>query len=123
MILSVKEVKTLKERLKELRRLLGINQKKFGENIGVSTSAISRLESGDINFTEQMIITICREFNVNRAWFVEGVGDMFVDLPDTILDELSLQFDLTEEEKELVSDFCKLPKEQRAVIVSFLRKK
>lgn len=111
----------MNERLKDLRDTLGINQADFAVKVGVSRSAISRLESGDINFTEQMIISICREFNVNRAWLVEGVGDMFTNLPETILDELALQFDLSVEEKELVSDFCNLSKEQRTVIMRFLR--
>ena len=111
----------MNERLKTLRNALGINQSDFSNKIGVTRSAISRLESGDINFTEQMIISICREFNVNRAWLVEGTGDMFTNLPETILDELALQFDLSDEEKALVADFCNLSKEQRTVIMSFLR--
>ena len=111
----------MNERLKDLRNTLGINQADFAVKVGVSRSAISRWESGDINFTEQMIISICREFNVNRAWLVEGVGDMFTNLPETILDELALQFDLSVEEKEFVSYFCNLSKEQRTFIMRFLR--
>ena len=113
----------MNERLKELRKCLGVNQEEFSTKIGVTRSAISRLESRDINFTEQMIISICRAFNVNRAWLVEGVGDMFTNLPETILDELALQYELTNEGKDLVSDFCKLPKEQRSVVMAFLRGK
>ena len=48
---------------------------------------------------------------------------MFTNLPETILDELALQYELTDEEKDLVSDFCKLPKEQRNVVMAFLRGK
>ena len=46
---------------------------------------------------------------------------MFTNLPETILDELALQYELTDEEKDLVSDFCKLTKEQRSIIMAFLR--
>lgn len=112
----------MNERLKELRKYLSMNQEEFSTRIGVTRSAISRLESGDINFTEQMVKSICREFNVNRVWLTEGVGDMFTNLPETILDELALQFELTDSEKDLVADFCKLPKEQRSVVIAFLRK-
>ena len=111
----------MNERLKELRKCLGVNQEEFSAKIGVTRSAISRLESGDINFTEQMIISICRAFNVNRAWLVEGVGDMFTNLPETILDELALQFELTDDEKDLVTDFCELSKEQRHIVMNFIR--
>lgn len=113
----------MKERLKELRKCLRLNQEEFGSKIGLTRSAICNYENGSRALMEQTIISVCREFNVSRAWLVEGVGKMFVDLPNTILDELSMQFDLSDEEKELVSDFCKLSKEQRAVITAFLRKK
>ena len=73
------------------------------------------------NPSAPVISLICREFNVNRAWLVEGIGDMFTNLPETILDELALQYELTDEEKDLVSDFCKLTKEQRSIIMAFLR--
>lgn len=111
----------MNERLKELRKYLDLSQKVFAEKLGITDSGLSNLESGKRNLTEQMIISICREFNVNRAWLVEGAGDMFTNLPETILDELALQFDLSIEEKELVSDFCNLSKEQRTVIMKFLR--
>lgn len=111
----------MNERLKELRKYLDLSQKVFAEKLGITDSGLSNLESGKRNLTEQMIISICREFNVNRAWLVEGVGDMFTNLPETILDELALQFDLSVDEKELVSDFCKLSKEQRAIVMNFLR--
>lgn len=111
----------MNKRLKDLRNTLGSSQADFAAKVGVSRSAISRLESGDINFTEQMIISICREFNVNRAWLVEGIGDMFTNLPETILDELALQFGLSSEEKDLILDFCNLPEDQRIIIMRFLR--
>lgn len=111
----------MNERLKELRKYLDLSQKAFAEKLGITDSGLSNLESGKRNLTEQMIISICREFNVNRAWLVEGVGDIFTNLPETILDELALQFDLSKDEKELVADFCRLSKEQRAVVMNWLR--
>lgn len=113
----------MEERLKELRKTLGLNQEDFGSKIGLTRSAICNYENGSRTLMEQTIISICREFNVNRAWLVEGIGDMFTNLPETILDELALQFDLSEEEKELVEDFCNLPKEYRKIMMDWLRGK
>lgn len=113
----------MNERIEELRNALGLSQDKFGESLGVTRTAVCAWENGRRGISEQTVISICREFNVNRAWLVEGVGDMFTNLPETILDELALQFELTEDEKDLVSDFCKLPKEQRNVVMAFLRGK
>ena len=64
-------------RLNQLRLKLDLTMKEFGDRIGVSRSTISRLESGIINFTEQMIKSICREFNVDYIWFTTGEGEMF----------------------------------------------
>lgn len=111
----------MNERLKQLRLALELNQSDLSKRIGVSRSAISRLESGDINFTEQMILSICREFNVNRAWLVEGVGDMFTNMPETLIDELAIEYKLSDEAKELVYDFCNLTEDERALVLSFLR--
>ncbi len=113
----------MNERLKELRKCLKLSQKAFAEKLGITDSGLSNLENGKRNITEQMVKSICREFNVNRAWFTEGVGDMFTNLPETIMDELAIQYELSDEEKEMVSSFCKLPKEQRDIVMAFLRGK
>lgn len=113
----------MNERLKELRKYLNLSQKVFATKLGITDSGLSNLESGKRNLTEQMVISICREFNVNRAWLVDGIGEIFTNLPETIIDELGLQFELSDEEKDLVADFCKLPKEQRFIVMNFLRNK
>lgn len=111
----------MNERIEELRNALGLSQDKFGEALGVTRTAVCAWENGRRGISEQTIISICRAFNVNRAWLVEGVGDMFTNLPETILDELALQFELTEDEKDLVTNFCELSKEQRSIVMNFIR--
>ena len=113
----------MEERLKALRKSLGLNQEDFGSKLGLTRSAICNYENGSRTLMEQTIISICREFNVNRVWLVDGIGEMFTNLPETILDELAMQFELSDGEKDLVADFCKLPKEQRIVVMNFLRGK
>lgn len=67
----------MNERVKELRTVLGLSAEKFGARVGVTRSAISRIENGTVNVTSQMIISICREFNVNEEWLRNGSGEMF----------------------------------------------
>lgn len=69
------------ERLKELRKALALSQDAFGERIGLSGGAISLLEKGKRNITEQVIKAICREYNVNYTWLVDELGEMFME-PD-----------------------------------------
>lgn len=67
----------MNERIKELRTTLGLSTEKFGARVGVTRSAISRIENSVVNVTDQMQKSICREFNVNEEWLRNGVGEMF----------------------------------------------
>lgn len=67
----------MNERIKELRKTLGLTMEKFGESLGVTKTAVSRLENGDRNVTDQMFKSICREFNVNPEWLRNGTGEIF----------------------------------------------
>ena len=78
---------TQSERVKEIRKTLDLTMEKFGEKLGVGKTAISNIESGNRNLTEQMSKAICREYNVNYDYLMYGEGEMFDDLPQTIVDE------------------------------------
>ena len=67
---------TIGERIKELRKFQGLTLEQFGERVGVGKSALSYLENGKSNLTDQMALSICREFNVNETWLRDGVGEM-----------------------------------------------
>lgn len=68
---------TINERIKELRLALNMSGEKFGARIGISRSAVSKIEKGIVNVTEQMQKSICREFTVNEEWLRTGTGEMF----------------------------------------------
>ena len=55
-------------RIKLIRKTLGISQRDFGKKIGISDTAVSKLESGERNPSEQTLKSICREFNVDYFW-------------------------------------------------------
>lgn len=68
---------TENERVKELRKSLGLTQEKFGERVGVKKNTISQIESGVNGVTDQLRLSVCREFNVNEDWLRTGEGSMF----------------------------------------------
>lgn len=72
---------TLGERIKELRKSYNLSQVDFGKRIGVSGATISTSESGKTTPDEQTIRAICSEFNINRDWLVDGVGERDVQRP------------------------------------------
>lgn len=70
----------MNERIKELRIKLNLTQTELGDRIGITRAAISRIESGERNVTEQVFLSICREFDVNEEWLRTGEGEMFIQL-------------------------------------------
>lgn len=67
----------MNERLKRLRKILGLSQEEMGKKIGVGKTSISKLESGENNPSERTVLLICTTFNVNETWLRTGEGDMF----------------------------------------------
>ena len=78
----------MNERLKLLRKTLKLSQDAFAERIGMKGSSISLLESGGRNITEQVIKSICREFNVDYMWLTTGDGEMFIDTDDDFIERI-----------------------------------
>lgn len=64
-------------RVRELRKTIGLTLEKFGDPLGVGKTAISKIENNERGLTDQMIISICREYNVNDEWLRTGNGEMF----------------------------------------------
>ena len=76
------------ERIKEVRNSLGLTLEKFGEKLGVTKTAISRIEKGERSLTEQMTKSICREFSVDYMWLTTGEGEMFVESDDDFFERI-----------------------------------
>lgn len=69
---------TINERIRDLRRDgLGLTLEEFGARVGVSRAAMSNIENGARSVTDQMFVSICREFNVRPEWLRDGSGEMF----------------------------------------------
>lgn len=101
------------ERVKEIRTVLSLTLEKFGEKLGVGKTAISKIEKNERSLTDQMAKSICREYNVNYDWLMDEDGEMFSDLPQTVLDELCLQYELDDLDRFIVELYVGLPKDVR----------
>nr|WP_298051014.1 helix-turn-helix transcriptional regulator [uncultured Lachnoanaerobaculum sp.] len=108
------------ERVKELRKALGLSGEKFGEKIGVTRSAISDIERGRNGLSDSNILAICREFNVNEEWLRTGTGEMFKDM--TLDEEIisfigEIQWDTSNTfKKRFISAISKLNEEEWNVL-------
>jgi DNA-binding XRE family transcriptional regulator len=83
-----KEAKNLEvyERIKELRKEhLKLSQAAFGERLGVNRDVINNIENNRLSKPEQklsLMKLICKEFQVNEDWLLNGNGEMFEELPE-----------------------------------------
>lgn len=66
----------MNNRIKEVRKSVGLNQDLFGKRIGVSRDTIANIESGRIEIKDIFINSICREFSVSDVWLRTGQGEM-----------------------------------------------
>lgn len=101
------------ERVKNIRKTLKLTLEEFGSKVGVTKQTVSRIENGVNNLTDQMTKSICREYNVNYDYLMYGEGEMFSDLPKTVLDELCRQYGLDDFDKSLVEMYIQFPKPLR----------
>lgn len=112
------------ERVREIRKALGLTLEKFGNEIGLKKNSISQIENGVNELTEANLMAICREnWNnklVNEDWLRTGAGEMF--LPITRDDEIArLTTDLFKEEEDsfktrLILALSKLDESEWAVL-------
>ena len=83
-------VTTIYERIKAVRKALGISQRDFCGGIYLSHSFYSKIETGTRNPNERVLELICNKYRVNKVWLISGKGDMFSETPpDTDLLQLT----------------------------------
>lgn len=109
------------ERVNQIRKTLDLTLEKFGEKLGVQKSSISKIEKDRVALSDQMAKSICREYNVNYDYLMYGEGEMFDDLPQTIVDELCAQYDLNDFDKALVEMYVSLPAGNRERIKEYMK--
>lgn len=84
----------MKDRIKKLRKALGLTQKDFGERIGVKQNTIGQYEIGRNEPTGTVFNLICKEFNVREEWLRNGEGEMFKPDAGYELEALAKRYDL-----------------------------
>ena len=98
------------ERIKAIRKALGLTQQKFGERIGVKGNTIAQYELGRNEPVDSVLSLLCREFNVSEEWLRTGQVEMFKQLSQAELAARTVGEALSSDNKFIQSVFIALGK-------------
>lgn len=117
----------MKDRIKEIRKNSPEKTlERFGEKIGISGAAVSQIESGKTNPTNQTIKAICSAYRVNEDWLRTGKGKMYLPIEDeeaAYVSELLLGSDneLYSIIKAIMKTYSELGEKEKKVLESFAK--
>ncbi len=74
---QLSQLSRLSDRLREIRRILGITQAEMAERLGVSNSFQSEVEKGKTKPGYDYIYSIHDNLNINLHYLLKGTGDIF----------------------------------------------
>ena len=111
----------MKDRVKTLRKTLGLTQREFADRIGMKPNTVATYEMGRSIPSDPAINNICKEFRVSEMWLRTGSGEMFLPAPRDALDELIEQHGLPREFRSLTDKFLELRPEQREAVIEYMR--
>ena len=70
------------DKLKLIRKALGLTQEQLAQRLGIGKAALSMIETGKAGLTTRNRNILVQELNVNPEWLEEGRGAMFNTEPD-----------------------------------------
>lgn len=109
------------DRIKVLRKSLGLTQALFAEKIGLRATAIGLYESGNRAVTERSIISICKIFGVNEDWLRNGTGEMFVQQQGDENSQLAKEYSLDPLGVAILKSYNALSQKERNIIGNYIR--
>ena len=114
---------SINQRIKELRVSLGLNQKDFGEKIGLKKSAASWIEKEGSSVIDQNIRLICDTFHINEEWLRTGEGNMYAaESPGDIFDNMRDELKLSDVEEKILRGYFELDEHSREAVSNFIIK-
>ena len=114
---------TIAERIKALRKALGLNQTEFGQKIGIKQTTVAAYETGIRTPLDPIILSICKEYDVNEEWIRNGTGSMFLekDTDQEFAEAISqINFHGDELIKKIIIDYMHLNDENKEKAKKFI---
>lgn len=111
----------MNERIKKLRKSLGLTQQEFADNLHIKRGAIANYEIGRNEPTESVIALICRVYRVREAWLRYGEGEMLEPHQGDAVDKIADEYGVTDYGKDLIRLVLNLPYDAQEAIVRTLK--
>ncbi len=65
-------------RIKQTRKALNLKQKDFAQELNISVSSLSEIETGKYKAGIELLEKLVKKYNVNLHFVITGEGDMFI---------------------------------------------
>jgi transcriptional regulator with XRE-family HTH domain len=108
---------TILDRIRLIRKTLGIKQGEFARRIGLTQTSMSMIEKGRAALTEKNIKLICATFAIDENWLRTGNGEMFGSMSPYEKELLAVFGKLTPDTQEFILEMAQnlLRRQERAV--------
>lgn len=112
---------SINQRIRILRKELGLSQGDFGKRIGLKQGAVSKIEQEGSTVIDQNIRLICTTFGVSERWLREGAGDMLAQTRDDYVRAFAERCHLGETFIQVMKNFLALSEEDRATMFRLIQ--
>lgn len=118
----------MQNRLKLLRKTLGLTQQEFADKINLKRVTVTAYEVGNQKLTDRPIADIVKTFGVNENWLRTGEGEMFPVPANSSGDEfakyaeqlMASNDEVDQWTKEIIVRWCKLTPERQKIFIHVL---
>lgn len=67
---------TIGDRIKEVRKIKGLTQQRFADELGLKRNTVGGYEIGTVTPSDRTIADISQKFDINESWLRTGEGEM-----------------------------------------------
>mgnify|MGYP004526898779 CR=1 FL=1 len=104
-------MESIGERIKRLRKNIGITQEELAEKIGLEGAAVSKYETNRVPLTQESLLRLSAIFNVSTDYILTGKNAINepIEIAASMKDGLDLS-DMGENDKKVIMDLYTLLK-------------
>ncbi len=112
----------MKERIRIIRKELGLTQEEFAKRIGLARNSVASYEIGRREPTNAIIVSICKEFHINEEWLRTGNGEMY-SIQEDDYTKIAVDIDKNDPKaRKVIIDYWNLSPKDKELFWNFFEK-